>query len=140
MSKKAAQEIVMDALRGIEHPEMPEINLVELEMIQGIKINDSIVEVNLALPKLCISIKSQLVASIQQAIQGTEENLEVTGILAVDFVDKAMEFGLTASELERAKELIGQVSIIPEAHTLADHGATAMHDVTRGGLVIGNSV
>ena len=30
MSKKAPQEIVMDALRGIEHPEIPEINLVEL--------------------------------------------------------------------------------------------------------------
>lgn len=61
--------------------------------------------------------------------------LEGTGILAVDFVDKAMEFGLTTSDLERARELISHVSIIPEALTLAAHGATAMHDVTRGGLL-----
>ena len=61
--------------------------------------------------------------------------LEGTGILAVDFADKAIEFGLTPSELEQAKELFDHVSVIPEALTLAEFGATAMHDVTRGGLL-----
>lgn len=77
MSNKVTQEIVMDALRGIEHPEMPETNLIELGMIQGIKVNDSLVEVNLALPKPNIPIKSQLVNLIRQAIQDIKGDLEV---------------------------------------------------------------
>lgn len=61
--------------------------------------------------------------------------LEGTGILAADFADVAMDLGLRETELATARELVDQVSVIPEALTLAEHGATAMHDVTRGGLL-----
>lgn len=61
--------------------------------------------------------------------------LEGTAILAYDFAETARKLGLTDADLAEAKGLMSQVSIIPEAMILAEHGATAMHDVTRGGLL-----
>jgi len=61
--------------------------------------------------------------------------LEGTAILASDFADVAIDLGLSGTDLALACTLMNQVSIIPEALALADQGATAMHDVTRGGLL-----
>jgi hydrogenase maturation factor len=61
--------------------------------------------------------------------------LEGTAILASDFSKTAIELGLTKDDLKEAKELFNQISVIPEAVLLADNGATAMHDVTRGGIL-----
>ena len=61
--------------------------------------------------------------------------IEGTAILADDFADKAQELGLSDRELNEARQLITNISVIPEALVLARKGATAMHDVTRGGLL-----
>jgi len=61
--------------------------------------------------------------------------LEGTAILASDFSKTALELGLTESDLEEAKELFNQISVIPEAVILGENGASAMHDVTRGGIL-----
>ena len=61
--------------------------------------------------------------------------LEGTGILAQDFGDVAQELGLGEDDLAEARRLMDSVSVVPEALALADHGATAIHDVTRGGLM-----
>lgn len=61
--------------------------------------------------------------------------LEGTAILAQDFGDVARELGLTEQELEEASGVMAEVSVVREALVLADNGATAMHDVTRGGLL-----
>lgn len=61
--------------------------------------------------------------------------LEGTAILANDFAQVAWRLGLSEGELMQAREILSEVSIIPEALILADVGATAMHDVTRGGLL-----
>jgi hydrogenase expression/formation protein HypE len=61
--------------------------------------------------------------------------LEGTAILAADFADVALDLGLQETDLAAARELVNHVSIIPEALAMADQGATAMHDVTRGGLL-----
>jgi hydrogenase expression/formation protein HypE len=61
--------------------------------------------------------------------------LEGTAILAQDFSDIAQKLGLGRKDLEEAQYLMREVSVIPEALALAKHGATAMHDVTRGGLL-----
>jgi hydrogenase expression/formation protein HypE len=61
--------------------------------------------------------------------------LEGTSILAADFADVAIQLGLSKSELAEARELVKNISVIPEAIALAENGATAMHDVTRGGLL-----
>ncbi len=61
--------------------------------------------------------------------------LEGTAILANDFANTATQLGLSDQELTKARELMKGVSIIPEALILAQEGATAMHDVTRGGLL-----
>jgi len=61
--------------------------------------------------------------------------LEGTGILAQDFVDVAQRVGLGEEDLAQARRLMTQVSVVPEALALAEAGVTAMHDVTRGGLL-----
>ena len=61
--------------------------------------------------------------------------IEGTAILAEDFSDVALKAGLTPRDLEEAKKMTNEVSVIPEALALAEHGATAIHDVTRGGLL-----
>ena len=61
--------------------------------------------------------------------------LEGTAILANDFHKTARELGLSQMDIDEARRLMGAVSVIPEAEILAQHGATSMHDVTRGGLL-----
>jgi len=61
--------------------------------------------------------------------------LEGTAILAEDFRDVAVSLGLSEKEILEAADLIKSVSVVPEALVLSKVGATAMHDVTRGGLL-----
>jgi len=61
--------------------------------------------------------------------------LEGTSILSQDFADVAKELGISKQELADARKLMDEVSVVPEALALSTHGATAMHDVTRGGLL-----
>ncbi len=61
--------------------------------------------------------------------------LEGTAILAGDFASTARKLGLSARDLEEGRRLLEQVSVIPEALALARAGATALHDVTRGGAL-----
>ena len=61
--------------------------------------------------------------------------LEGTAILAEDFADVGREKGLSQEELTAGREVMAEVSVVPEALALAELGATAMHDVTRGGVL-----
>jgi hydrogenase expression/formation protein HypE len=61
--------------------------------------------------------------------------LEGTAILAHDFADVALQLGLNEQDLAEARQLMDEVSVVPEAVAIAACGATAMHDVTRGGLL-----
>ena len=61
--------------------------------------------------------------------------LEGTAILAHDFADVALRLGLSEEDLAEGRRVMAEVSIAPEALALAAQGVTAMHDVTRGGLM-----
>jgi hydrogenase expression/formation protein HypE len=61
--------------------------------------------------------------------------LEGTAILAQDFVDVAQKLGLSEQELAEGRGVMAEVSVVSEALALAENGVTAMHDVTRGGLL-----
>jgi hydrogenase expression/formation protein HypE len=61
--------------------------------------------------------------------------LEGTAILAQDFEDVVLRSGLTRQDLGEARKLMSEVSVVQEALVLAEHGATSMHDVTRGGVL-----
>jgi len=61
--------------------------------------------------------------------------IEGTAILAQDFADVARDLGLGEDDLAEARRLVEQVSVVKEAVAVAARGATAMHDVTRGGLL-----
>ena len=60
---------------------------------------------------------------------------EGTAILAQDFDDVALRLGLSEEDLAEGRRVMAEVSVVPEALTLAAQGLTAMHDVTRGGLL-----
>ena len=61
--------------------------------------------------------------------------LEGTAILASDFSQTAIMSSLTEGDIAEAKELFNHISVIPESVLLAENGASAMHDVTRGGIL-----
>ena len=61
--------------------------------------------------------------------------LEGTAILAHDFADVARKLGLSGEELEEGQRVMADISVMPEALVLASQGVTAMHDVTRGGIL-----
>jgi hydrogenase expression/formation protein HypE len=61
--------------------------------------------------------------------------LEGTAILAQDFADVARRLGLSEEELDEGRSVMAEVSVMPEALVLAANGVTAMHDVTRGGVL-----
>ena len=61
--------------------------------------------------------------------------IEGTSILAADFADECRRLGLDEGDISAASTLAGKVSIVREASILTDNGATAMHDVTRGGII-----
>jgi len=61
--------------------------------------------------------------------------LEGTAILAQDFADVARNLGLREDDLTEGRGVMAEVSVVPEALALAEQGVTAMHDVTRGGLL-----
>lgn len=59
--------------------------------------------------------------------------LEGTSILAEDFSDRLS--GVPEDLLAAARSLSGYLSIVPESKTAIRFGATAMHDVTEGGIL-----
>jgi hydrogenase expression/formation protein HypE len=61
--------------------------------------------------------------------------IEGTSILATDFREEGKFLGLTDEEIKEAALLAKEVSVVKEAMILAENGATAMHDVTRGGIM-----
>ena len=61
--------------------------------------------------------------------------LEGTAILAQDFADVARGLDLSDEDLNEGRDVMANVSVVPEALALADNGVTSMHDVTRGGIL-----
>ena len=59
--------------------------------------------------------------------------VEGTSIVVEDFADRLS--GLPASVIASASSLCGQLSIVPESRIAMQYGATAMHDVTEGGVL-----
>ncbi|MGQ0571042.1 MAG: AIR synthase family protein [Armatimonadota bacterium] len=62
--------------------------------------------------------------------------IEGTAILAADMADR-LRPTVDDATLERARRFIDQISVVPEGRIAARHGATAMHDVTEGGVLTG---
>lgn len=57
--------------------------------------------------------------------------IEGTAVIASDFPEKT---GLTDAELAKARGFMSMVSVVKEGLFCADNGATAMHDITEGGV------
>ncbi|RJQ39299.1 MAG: MRP family ATP-binding protein [Anaerolineaceae bacterium] len=68
---------IYQLLKTIKHPEIKEQNLVDLGMIANMFINDEIINITLALPKLDVPIKNDLIDQIRSAIAQSEKNRSV---------------------------------------------------------------
>lgn len=62
--------------------------------------------------------------------------IEGTAILATDLADR-LQGALDSALLARAQAFIARISVVPEGLVAARSGATAMHDVTEGGVLAG---
>lgn len=62
--------------------------------------------------------------------------IEGTAILASDLADRLAPL-IGGEAIRRAQDFIEQVSVVPEGMIGAQNGATAMHDVTEGGILTG---
>ena len=60
--------------------------------------------------------------------------LEGTAILAADYQEECAGF-LSTDELQQAKSLTNQISVVKEGLIGVNSGASAMHDVTEGGVL-----
>lgn len=60
--------------------------------------------------------------------------LEGTAILAIDHPGRLAAI-LSPAETDRARSLLGQLSVVPEALVAVQHGVAALHDVTEGGVL-----
>ncbi|MDR0841048.1 MAG: AIR synthase family protein [Christensenellaceae bacterium] len=58
--------------------------------------------------------------------------LEGTAVIAADFAHRLT--ALSANELEQARGFLQYVSVVKEGLFAAEHGATALHDITEGGV------
>ncbi len=59
--------------------------------------------------------------------------MEGTAIIAQDYASR-LEGVLSHAQLEKAKSLIANLSVLTEGLVAAEFGATAMHDITEGGV------
>ncbi|HEY6104050.1 MAG TPA: AIR synthase family protein [bacterium] len=62
--------------------------------------------------------------------------LEGTAILAID-LDEDLRTRLDGAVVERARAFLDRISVVPEGMAAARAGASAMHDVTEGGVLGG---
>lgn len=60
--------------------------------------------------------------------------VEGTAIIAREFGRRLVALGLTAGEIQSCRDFLDRISILPEAAVAAGEGASAMHDVTEGGI------
>lgn len=60
--------------------------------------------------------------------------LEGTAILAIDGASR-LEGRVAPGVLQRAREFLKELSVVPDAAAAVEAGATAMHDVTEGGVL-----
>ena len=62
-------------------------------------------------------------------------SVEGTAIVAREFGSRLEKLGMPASEVDRCRKFLSQISILPEAGIAAGEKAvSAMHDITEGGL------
>lgn len=61
--------------------------------------------------------------------------VEGTAIIAREFADRLRELGMTDAEVDRCKEFLERLSVVPEARIAAGYPETSvLHDITEGGL------
>ncbi len=95
------REQLLDALRGVVHPELGR-DLVSLGMIRDARVESNAIHIALALPAKKIPIQEDLVRGVQQAAAGVGTGLEIR----VETVEMSQEE--RAAFLSRADEALAQ--------------------------------
>lgn len=113
---------------------------LHVEILGGhTEFTDAVVRTVLCTTAIGIAPEGGKVFSSKGACPGDElvltkwAGMEGTAIIAADRGDFASSC-LTPEEMEFAKSLIRQISVVPEGRLAATLSVTAMHDVTEGGV------
>jgi len=102
-------EQVLDALRGVMHPEIDQ-NLVDLQMIKGVTVDNKRVTCTLALPFMEIPIKDQLVRSVREAVAKLDAGAEVEVKLTEMSQQERAAFMKMAEGGPRQAEMLNDIS------------------------------
>lgn len=112
----------------------------------GVEVLGGHTEITPAVSKTVISstalgraLKSEFVTSSgakpgDSVIMTKTAGLEGSAILATDF-EEFLKKRIGYAKVKRAQGFIKNISVVPEGKIAAKHGATAMHDVTEGGIL-----
>jgi len=77
MPNQISKEDIYQALRQVNHPEMRNRNLVDLEVVKDVNVKNSSVLVTLALPNLNVPIKDELIEAVKRAVTDVWDDLVV---------------------------------------------------------------
>ncbi len=108
MAKKNMKYDVFQLLEKIYHPDIDNRNLVELGMIPDIDLDGNSIKVTLALPSPDVSIRNDLIALIEQAIEEIGNCLEAEIDVVEMNSDQRAKFTAMA-KLAHIKEPGGQI-------------------------------
>lgn len=71
----------------------------------------------------------------QDVVMSKWAGLEGTAIIAKEYEEQLLEKGVSREFIHRAKGFVSLLSVGMESEIAFDHGATAMHDATEGGVL-----
>lgn len=77
MPKQISKSDIYQTLRQVNHPEMRNRNLVELEVVKDVNVKNSNVLVTLALPNLNVPIKDELIEAVKRVVTDVWDDLIV---------------------------------------------------------------
>lgn len=113
---------------------------INAEVLGGhTEITSSVSRIVVSATAIGRALKSEYVTSSgaqpgDDVILTKKAGLEGTAVIASDF-QEFLKGKMSSEEIERAKGFINYISVIPEGRLGAKNGATAMHDVTEGGVL-----
>ncbi len=131
------EEVVREIMDQIEE----EANRLQIEILGGhTEVTNAVNQNVIVATALGRTAKDKFITSGgakpgDALIMSKGAGIEGAGIIATDFSDLLLQGGLSPKTIEEAKTFLEQISVIEEGKVGSENGATALHDVTEGGII-----
>jgi hydrogenase expression/formation protein HypE len=136
LPKESTEEVIQEIMAGVQEA----TNELGIEILGGhTEITDAVNKPILSATAIGKTYKRNFIstggAQIGQDIIMTKwAGLEGTAIISKDF-ERELKGRIPEEMLCKAQDMKGFLSILPEARLAVEHGATALHDATEGGIL-----